>query len=196
MSDVTWQALTPANWTDLEVVMGDRGGARGCWCMHWRLSFASWQQGQGEGNRSALRERAEQDPPPGVVCYRGQDPVGWVAIADRSEYPRMQRSWVTKPIDDTPVWVISCVLVRTGHRAQGLHPALINAACEFAAHWNQHTVEAIPIEPDEQHRAGPDSAMTGIASSYTAAGFTELARRKPDRPVMRRVLDESTPGTN
>jgi hypothetical protein len=30
--------------------------------------------------------------------------------------------------------------------------------------------------------------MTGIASAYLAAGFTEVARPKPDRPVMRRVV--------
>jgi hypothetical protein len=30
--------------------------------------------------------------------------------------------------------------------------------------------------------------MTGIASAFRAAGFTEVARRKADRPIMRRSL--------
>lgn len=50
------------------------------------------------------------------------------------------------------------------------------------------TVEAYPVEPPKGRRAGPDTAMTGIADAFTAAGFTEVARPKHDRPVMRYQL--------
>jgi GNAT superfamily N-acetyltransferase len=187
-SEVHWAPLTEQTWTDFEEVMGANGGARGCWCMHWRLSFTQWQQGRGPGNRTRIAERAAADPPPGVVCYVRDEPVGWVGIADRAEYPRMQRSSVTRPIDDTPAWVISCIYLRREYRRRRLQAAMIAAACEFAAEHGRHTVEAHPVDPAHGKRAGADNAMTGIASAYRAAGFTEMARPKPDRPIMRRVV--------
>jgi hypothetical protein len=195
MPEMTWRELTPATWADFEAVMGENGGARGCWCMHWRLPFKEWQQGRGEGNRAAMRERAEEDPPPGVVCYLGEEPVGWVGVGERSEYPRMQRSPVTKLVDETPAWVFGCLYVRKGYREQGLLEPMIGAGCEFAARWGQETVEAYPVEPAEGKKAGADNAMTGIASSFSRAGFEEVARRKHDRPVMRLELTGIPTGT-
>ncbi len=186
MTNVAAVPLTPQTWADFEEVMGSNGGARDCWCMHWRLSFAEWEAGRNGGNRSALRARAEQQPPPGLVCYVDDEPVGWVGIGDRSEYPRLQRSPVTKALDDTPVWVITCLYVRRSHRRQGLQAGMIEAACSFAAENGQQTVEGFPVEPAPGTKAGADNAMTGMASAFLAAGFTEVARRKKDRPAMRR----------
>ena len=36
---LTVRELTTKNWADFEAVMGQNGGSRGCWCMHWRLSI-------------------------------------------------------------------------------------------------------------------------------------------------------------
>lgn len=187
MGEFTTAPLTSATWQDFEEVMGPNGGARGCWCMHWRVPFKEWAAGQGDGNRATLRERAERQPPPGLVCYLAGEPVAWVGIGDRSEYPRLQRSPVTKPLDDEQVWVISCLFVRRGHRGQRLQPRMIAAACDFAAEHGRNTVEGFPVEPAPGQIAGADNAMTGIASAFREAGFTEVARRKQDRPAMRRT---------
>jgi len=191
MADFTTAPLTSETWQDFEQVMGSNGGARGCWCMHWRLSFKDWEAGRGDGNRVALRERAEQQPPPGLVCYVAGEAVGWVGVGDRSEYPRLQRSPVTKALDDTPVWVISCLFVRRSHRQQRLQAEMIAAACDFAADYGQHTVEGFPVDPASGQTAGADNAMTGIASAFREAGFTEVARRKKDRPAMRRTVADA-----
>jgi GNAT superfamily N-acetyltransferase len=191
MAEFTTAPLTSKTWDDFEQVMGSNGGARGCWCMHWRTSFKEWEAGRGDGNRAALRDRAEQDPPPGLVFYVDGDPVGWVGIGDRSEYPRLQRSPVSKALDDTPAWVISCLFVRRSHRRQRLQAKMIAAACDFAADQGQHTVEGFPVEPAPGKTAGPDNAMTGMASAFLEAGFTEVARRKHDRPAMRRTVAET-----
>jgi hypothetical protein len=188
MAGFTAAPLTPETWKDFEEVMGSNGGARGCWCMHWRLSFTEWSAGRGDGNRDALRKRANKQPPPGLVCYLAGEAVGWVGIGDRSEYPRLQRSAVTKAVDDTPAWVITCLFVRRGHRKQGLQVEMIAAACDFAAEQDQQTVEGIPVDPASGKTAGADNAMTGIASAFREAGFTEVARPKKDRPVMRRTI--------
>lgn len=66
---------------------------------------------------------------------------------------------------------------------------LITAVCDYLAeHASTRTVEAYLIEPARGRKAGPDSAMTGIASAYVAAGFTEVARPRKNRPVMRYSL--------
>ena len=46
--------LCATTWGDFERVLGSNGGARGCWCMHWRLSIADWTEGKGEGNKTCL----------------------------------------------------------------------------------------------------------------------------------------------
>src|SRR5690625_255868 len=48
MADFTAAPLTPETWQDFEQVMGSNGGARGCWCMHWRVSFKEWEAGRGD----------------------------------------------------------------------------------------------------------------------------------------------------
>jgi hypothetical protein len=188
MPRLTTRELNAQTWGDLEQVLGERGGARGCWCMHWRLSYPEWEQGRGDGNRGALRMRAEQDPAPGLVGYLDDDPVAWIAIGDRAEYPRMTRSPIMRSINDSPGWIISCVFIRQDRRGSRLPVEMIRAACEFAARSGQHIVEAVPVDPAEGQHAGPDNAMTGIASTYREAGFVEIARPKPDRPVMRRTV--------
>ncbi len=190
-----WAPLTARTFADFELVMGANGGARGCWCMHWRVPFPEWQRGRGSGNRERMAERAASDPPPGVVCYLRGEPVGWVGIGERAEYRRMQRSPVMRPVDDVPAWVISCIYLRRGYRRRGLQAGMIEAACEFAAGYGQHTVDAYPVDPADGRLAGADNAMTGIASAYRAAGFTELGRAKADRPVMRRVVAAGVVGS-
>lgn len=186
---LTVRPLTRATWADFETVMGGNGGARGCWCMHWRLSIEEWMDGKGDGNKAAMRRLAGRRTPPGVVAYRDDDPVAWCGFGDRSDYPRMQRSSVMKAVDDTPVVSLTCLFIRKGHRGEGLFAALIAAVCDHLAETAEtRTVEAYPVEPAEGRKAGPDTAMTGIAGAFLAAGFTEVARPRPDRPVLRYSL--------
>jgi GNAT superfamily N-acetyltransferase len=153
--------------------------------MHWRLSITEWMENKGEGNKTAMRELAECDTSPGVVGYLNAEPVAWCAFGDRSDFRRMERSALLKPVDDEPVVSLTCLFIKKDHRGEGLSAALIAAVCDYLAETSQRrTVEAYPVEPPDGRRAGPDTAMTGIASAFTAAGFSEAARPKRDRPVM------------
>ena len=184
--EFTIAPLTTDTWQDFETVMGARGGAGGCWCMHWRSSIAEWMENKGDGNKAAMRALAERGAPPGVIGYLDGEPVAWCAFGDRSDFPRMQRSTLLKPVDDEPVVSLACLLIRKDHRGDGLLPAWIAAVCSHLAEASPtRTVEAYPVEPPAGRRAGPDTAMTGIASAFAAAGFIEVARPKRDRPVMR-----------
>jgi GNAT superfamily N-acetyltransferase len=184
--ELTVRPLTADTWDDFETVMGAPGGARGCWCMHWRLSIAEFMENKGDGNKTAMRALAEGDTPPGVLGYLDDTPVAWCAFGDRSDFSRMQRSALLKPIDDEPVISLVCLLIKKDHRGDGLSAALIAAVCKYLAETSQtRVVEAYPVEPPDGRIAGPDTAMTGIASVFTDAGFTEVARPKHDRPIMR-----------
>lgn len=186
---LTVKPLRPKTWDDFETVMGTRGGARGCWCLHWRLSFHEWRVGKGEGNKNAMRSLAEGTSPPGVLGYLDHAPVAWCSFGDRSDFPRMQRSTLLKPIDDEPVVSLTCLLIKQDHRSEGLLPTWITTVCDYLAETSQiRTIEAYPVEPPKGRKAGADTAMTGIASAFIATGFTEVARPKWDRPVMRYQL--------
>lgn len=181
--------LSESTWADFEVVMGNNGGARGCWCMHWRLSIDEWLKNKGDGNKAAMHELAARSQAPGVIAYLDDEPVGWCGFGDRSDFPRMQRSALMKPVDDKDVVSLTCLFVRKDHRGKGLSAALISAVCDYLARTSRvRLVEAYPVAPAPGRKAGADNAMTGIASAFRDAGFTEVARARADRPVMRYSL--------
>ena len=64
--------------------------------------------------------------------------------------------------------------------------ALIEAAVPAAAAAGAPALEAYPV--DTAVPAHTTNVFPGVASAFTRHGFQEVARRKPDRPVMRRDL--------
>lgn len=185
---MTVKELSKDTWSDFEEVLGKNGGARGCWCMHWRLSIAEWMEGKGEGNKKAMRNLAKRKPVPGVVVYQDDDPVAWCSLGPRDSFPRLERSPLLKNIDDEPVCAIACILVHKQHRGSGLLPDILEAVCDYAGSAGYKTAEGYPIEPAKGKKAGSDTAMTGIASSFLDAGFEEIDRPRKDRPIVRRKL--------
>jgi GNAT superfamily N-acetyltransferase len=180
--------LTPDRWADFEALMGPRGGAEGCWCMLWRVSAAVYREGKGEANRRAMRARVEAGPrPPGLIAYRDGAPVGWISVAPRAEFPRMENSRIVAPVDDRPVWSVTCFFIRPGVRGKGVASALLVAACTFAAEHGAGTVEGYPIDPLGGRYAN-GFAWTGVKRVFDAAGFSEVARRSSTRPIMRKEL--------
>jgi hypothetical protein len=180
--------LSKETWKDFEAVLGSNGGASGCWCMHWRLSIGEFMQAKGAGNKKAMRKLTQRERPPGVLVYRDDAPVAWCSLGPRSAFPRLERSPMCASIDDAPVCAITCIFVHRSHRGSGLLSPILEAVCEYAASAGYPAAEGYPVEPRGDKRAGPDTAMTGIASAFQDAGFTEVARPRRDRPTMRRTL--------
>jgi len=184
---VTFRPATPSRWADVETLFGERGACAGCWCMFWRLPRKDFSAGKGAGNRRALQKLVRANARPGVIAYAGKEPVGWCAVAPRADYVSLANSRVMAPVDDRPVWSVSCLFVRRDFRKRGLSARLIDAAVKFAASRGARIVEGYPVEP-----AGGKTAdafvWTGVASSFRTAGFREVARRTPTRPIMRRTL--------
>ncbi len=174
---------TADRWADLELLFGSRGACGGCWCMTWRLTRAEFNQNKGEANRRALQSLVKKGPPPGVLAYEGEKPVGWCAVAPREAYPALERSRILKPVDAEPVWSISCLFVDKSYRRRGLSAQLIAAATKFAHAQGAKIVEGYP---QAVAAALPDPFVwTGLEQSFVRAGFKEIARRSPKRPILR-----------
>lgn len=181
--------LTPLRWQDLETLFGPRGATGGCWCMFFRLKQSEFDQQKGEGNRQALRTIVESGDVPGILAYDDGKPVGWCALAPRSAYSRLARSRLFQPVDEQPVWSIVCFFIARTHRRKRLTVALLGAAIDYARQHGAHILEGYPVDPSSA--SSPDVfAYTGTLSAFLRAGFQEVARRSPTRPVMRYFIQE------
>lgn len=186
---LTVHPLTPKRWPDLEAVFNAKGCsvARGCWCMYYRRSGSGAQLPAGtthaQANRADLKALVESGEPPGLIGYRGKVPVGWVSLGPREDYAKLRRSSVMKPVDELPVWSIICFVVPSQYRGQGVAAALLDGAIAYARKRGVTLLEAYPV--DKSGRSNDDGMWFGAKSMYDSAGFEEVARRKPNRPVVR-----------
>ncbi len=185
--DLSFLPLTPERWTDFEDLFGPRGACGGCWCMYWRLKRSDFEAQKGEPNRLSFKAGVDLGLAPGLLAYDGEQAVGWVALAPRSEYTALERSRILKPVDDQPVWSVVCFFVRKGYRRKGITVRLLRAAAEFARQSGARILEGYPEEP-KKDKVPDVFAYTGISSAFLKAGFIEVARRSETRPIMRIVL--------
>jgi GNAT superfamily N-acetyltransferase len=183
--------LTPARWPDVEAIFKARGCAvaRGCWCMYYRESGTpppTPGSTRRQARQAGLQRLASQDPPPGLVGYRHGIPVGWISLGPRDDFAKLTRSPVMKAVDDRPVWSIVCFVVPSEHRHRGVARALLDGAIEYARGRGVTLLEAYPV--DKTGTTRDDALWFGTKSMYDQAGFVEVARRKPTRPVVRLAL--------
>jgi GNAT superfamily N-acetyltransferase len=151
--------------------------------MTWRISPKEFRDKKGSGNKRAIKKIVESGRTPGVLAYSGREPVGWIAVAPRIEYVRLMTSKVLAPVDDQPVWSVSCFFVRKDFRNRGLTVELLHAAAEFARKQGARIVEGYPY--DLKEKTSPPFVWTGLAPSFERAGFKEAVRRSKTRPIMR-----------
>jgi GNAT superfamily N-acetyltransferase len=179
--------LTPSRWPDLVRLFGPRGASGGCWCMYWRRKRSEYVRGKGAGNRAAFRRIVAAGEAPGLLSYDGRRPVAWCSVAPRAAYPVLANSRILAPIDDRPVWSITCFYVHRDYRRSGVTVPLLRAAVEHVRKRGGVVVEGYPIDPGAS--PFPSAfAWTGLASAFRKAGFEEVARRSATRPIMRLVI--------
>jgi GNAT superfamily N-acetyltransferase len=180
--------LTPERWPDLEAVFMARGCsvARNCWCMYYRVSGREsglLSAERGRQNKRAMRKLVEAGPPPGLIGYRDGVPIGWISLGPREHFAKLEKSPVMKPVDDAKVWSVICFVVPSPYRGEGVAKALLDGARAWAKKQGAKILEAYPI--DKEGRGDDQNYWFGTRSMFDAAGFEEVARRKPTRPVMR-----------
>jgi GNAT superfamily N-acetyltransferase len=183
--------LTPERWNDLVTLFTGRGSGqvRWCWCMHYRRSGRSDVPSGTkipDYNRDALKTLVDAGLVPGLIGCRGGKPVAWLSLGPREQYAKLAKSPVMKPVDDTPVWSVVCFYTAPQVRGEGLSEAMLARAAQYARTQGATLLEANPI--DKPDRGRDDGMWFGAKSMYDKAGFVEVARRKPARPVVRRTL--------
>ena len=196
MDTATWQThpVTPDRFDDYADIVNPNRREVACWCLSHRLRAADIRELGGDGSdqrERAMRALCERDVPPGVVTYRDSVPVGWCNIGPRADIPRLVHSALIRPVDDVPVWSIVCVVVRGGHRRQGVVGHLLEGAAAHAAAHGAPAVEAYPVDP--VGRMDTTMAFVGTRSMFERAGFqvvgtTDAVASKMPRLVMRRTL--------
>ncbi len=176
--------LTPDRWRDLETLFGERGACGGCWCMWWRLQRSQFNQQKGEKNKRAFKNIVAAGEIPGIIAYADGQPVGWCALAPRQTYLVLENSRILQPVDDQPVWSVTCFFVAKPFRRLGVTVALLRAAVEHAGKHGAKIVEGYPVEP-KQGKMADVFVWSGLASAFRQAGFVEVLRRSETRPIMR-----------
>ncbi|MFC2133798.1 GNAT family N-acetyltransferase [Bacteroidota bacterium] len=184
---ISFNELTKETWPDFEKLFGEKGACGGCWCMTWRLLSKDFEAGKGHGNKKAMKSLVNRGRNIGIIAYENNEPVGWCSVAPREDFIRLEKSRMLKPIDDKPVWSVSCLFIAKSHRRRGVSVKLLEAALKFAKKKGAKIVEGYPTEPYNESIPAA-FAWTGIPSSFEEAGFKEAARRSKTRPIMRYYL--------
>ena len=190
---MSWQThpVTPDRFEDFADVINQKRNAKHCWCLSHRLRQAEIDE-LGDGDREqAMRRLCERENPPGVVSYADGEPVGWCSIGPRSEITTLVKSRLIRPIDDVPVWSIICVVVRPGHRRQGLAVRMLEDAVAYAGSRGAPAVEAYPVDPPA--RMDVTMAFVGTRGLFEQVGFqvvgsTDAVASRMPRLIMRRDL--------
>lgn len=190
---MTWTVhpVTPDRFDDFADVINPNRRAEHCWCLSHRLRLNEIEE-LGDGDRErAMRRLCERENPPGVLAYLDDRPVGWCNIGLRTDIPRLVHSSLIRPVDDVPVWSIVCVVVRGGHRKQGVTTPLIEGAIAYARSRGAPAVESYPVDP--QGRMDTTMAFVGTRAMFERVGFevvgsTGAVASKMPRIVMRRTF--------
>jgi len=203
MSTTVTKVVTPELWPDLAALFGERGASSGCWCMWFRVPPRQWTANGNAGNRAAMEVIVAEGHRPGLLAYREGRPVGWMSVAPRPEFRRIEAAdeGRAEEAGAEGIWSVVCFYIGAGQRGSGVAAELLAAGIEHARRGGARIVEAYPVERDGASNA---DAFTGPRSLFEKAGFRETGRfdrwaavphasgpdarrlsRPPGRPVMR-----------
>jgi GNAT superfamily N-acetyltransferase len=177
------QPLRRNLWNDFEELFGLNGACGGCWCMFWKLRGKSFDESKGYTNRQMHKAFIDSGTTTGLLAYMNGEVVGWVAVEPRSAYEKLAHSRVLKPVDDKEVWSVTCFYVAKHYRKQGVAVGLLKGAVEHVRSQGGRIVEGYPV--DAQKDMPAPFVYTGTASAFQKAGFKEVARNSPTRPIFR-----------
>lgn len=193
MSDaLTFAPLTPDRIGDWEALFGPSGACYGCWCTHYRLRAKERQAMPGEERHALMVARIRSGPPPGLLAYRGASAIGWMQIGPRADVPewnnprRATTPLPDAPADDASVWAISCFFFARPERGRGLSHPMLAAGIAHARASGARLLEAAPMDQAKQSKS--IGLYVGSTRVFEKAGFREVARQKPGRPLMRLEL--------
>lgn len=144
-----------------------------CFCLSYRIGSKENVALKGAARADRVRGLCHEDPPPGVIAYLDDEPVGWAAVYPRSG-TSFARNRLIPHVDDLDVWSLWCIRVRPGHRKQGISHALIEGAVAYARQRGAPAIEAYPVD-NKGERVNLTMAYVGTRALFESAGFTKAA---------------------
>jgi predicted GNAT family acetyltransferase len=190
--NVTISPLSADLWPAFEDLFGKQGACYGCWCTHFRLPPAKRRENDRERNKDFIHARIEAGPPPGLLAFEDEKPVGWMQIGPRADVPEFNNagrgSAPLAPEDagDRAVWAISCFFIRSRARGKGVTHRLVEGGIDYARKNGARFLEACPMDQSKDSRS--IGLFVGSTRVFEKAGFERLVERKPGRPLVRIVL--------
>jgi GNAT superfamily N-acetyltransferase len=97
----------------------------------------------------------------------------------------LARSKIFAPVDDKPVWSVTCFFVRRDWRRRGVTVALLIEAARWAGANGGRIVEGYPFDTGKEEPAA--FVHYGLLGAFTRAGYREVVRRSKHRPVVRKA---------
>jgi len=196
MTGLTIHPLTAERWDDLVDLFETDSICRMCWCMVTRLSGAELREFKPADRKKMFQSLVRQGKVPGLLAYKGDEPVGWIAVAPRAMTPDWNRGRKSSAAEteadaaDAGCWGASCFFVRSGHRKQGMTAELLDAAIAHAKKNGAKRLEACPMSHDDKRSAV--GMCVGPQRVFERAGFAKVLERKPGRALMRKELGKVT----
>ncbi|MFB8147508.1 GNAT family N-acetyltransferase [Microbacterium sp. NPDC056003] len=188
MAQITIEPATPARFDDAQQALTGGGDGRHCQCQWWTITNAQFNALSTDERRELLRDEIESGPPPALIAYVDGEAAGWVRVGPRTAQVRLSRTKrfaaSEEPWDDETVWAVTCFVVRKEHRGAGLNARLLDAALAFARDGGARVIEAYPVDPALGRKKSSNDLYHGVVSTFLSAGFREVARPSPDRPIM------------
>lgn len=195
MDSLDIRPATRDRWNDLVTVFGRRGDDPWwCWCQRFLRSNIPASSEPAPDHRHALyQEIRHATVAPGLIAYVDGQPVGWTRVGPRSGFPGVRGNKALARVlgeDDVGIWWVTCFAVNSRRRRSGVGGALLNAAVEFAREQGARAVEGHPVDVTARttSRVAGSAMYTGTKAMFVRAGFIEIARTYPTRPVMRLSL--------
>ncbi|MFC8194281.1 GNAT family N-acetyltransferase [Streptomyces sp. NPDC057298] len=159
---------------NVRTVLGPKSpGANVCWCLSYRIPSKLNNELRGPARGEYVAGLCRTEPSPGVIAHDGGEPVGWAAVAPRSD-TSFARNRKIPHVDDLPVWSLWCIRVRPGHRKQGISHQLIAGAVEFARDQGAPVIEAYPLDNGDA-KVDLTMAYAGLRKNFERAGFVHVA---------------------
>jgi len=191
MSEIRILPASPDRFDDVEHALTGGGDGGSCWCQWWMLRAKDFDAATSEERRGLLRDDLGESPASGLVAYVDGEPAGWVKVSARPAQPRLARTrnfqHSPEPFDDASVWAVTCFVVRREYRRQGLSEQLLDAAIDHARSHGARVVEGYPVDTSAK-KSSSNELYHGALSTFVDAGFTEVARPTPARPIVSLTL--------
>lgn len=188
-------AVTPADWPDVERLLGSGRSAGSCWCMWFRLAPKDYDGTSVDGRRELQRARIAEGATRALLATRAGEPVGWLSLGPVEEFrPRLERWSVAPKTFEPGAWAIVCLFVREADRRGRVGSQLIRAAVDAARAGGASELVAFPLLAPA--RRLPDGATgVGYAEQFLEAGFELRAGALESRPLaVHRLARISVPG--